>query len=354
MQKKALKHLKTLTLLCVEENKTTQMIYLSILEDLVANIIFANDGEDGYTKYIDNKIDIIITDYEMSKKIRIIDKNIPIILASDLDSTDNIIDAIHIGINNFIKKPINADDLISALQESAKILIANNFLDIQKEKNSYNSYQEDLGFKKELNILRNDFYYQMMDAQSISLVDFLYQPLDVMSGDAYTARRIGEHSTFYLMVDGMGKGLSASLTAMIMTSFTNHVIDTMLKSDDFDFALLVSETMKYIKPILLDEEALAIDYIEINNEDNMLYYAKFAMPVLLMEDSSKNIIRVKSNNPPLCKWQDTFNIDRYDISDISKFLIYSDGIVENETKFDNRPYSDFIEEDFLHSFQEKI
>jgi len=358
MQEETLKYLKTVTLLCVEDNKTTQMIYLSILEDLVGNIIFANNGVDGYSKYIDNTIDIIITDYEMpklnglelSKKIRILNKDIPIILASGIDSTDNIIDALRIGINNFIKKPTTADDLLSALEGSTKILLANNFLNTQKEKNSYNSYQEDLGFKKELNILRNDFYYQMMDSQNTSLVDFLYQPLDVMSGDAYTARRIDEHSTFYLMVDGMGKGLSASLTAMIITSFANHIIDSMIKHDHFDFALLINVTMKYIQPILLDEEALAIDYIEINNEDNMLYYAKFAMPVLLMETSDKEIIRVKSNNPPLCKWQDTFNIDSYDISDISKFLIYSDGIVENETKFDNRPYSDFIEEDFLHSF----
>ena len=63
----------------------------------------------------------------------------------------------------------------------------------------------------------------MIDDYGISLVDFLYQPLDVMSGDAYCARRIDKSSTFYLMVDGMGKGLSASLTAMIMTSFVNHI-----------------------------------------------------------------------------------------------------------------------------------
>ncbi|MCD6173637.1 MAG: SpoIIE family protein phosphatase [Sulfurimonas sp.] len=219
-----------------------------------------------------------------------------------------------------------------------------------QEKESYNSYQEDLGLRKELNILRNDFYYQMINHNNISLVDFLYHPLDVMSGDAYTARRIDENSTFYLMVDGMGKGLSASLTAMLITSFTNYVIDTMLSTDNYDLAILINETMKYIQPILLDEEALAIDYIEINNKDNMIYYAKFAMPVLLMENKNKEIIRLKSNNPPLCKFQDTFNIDKYDINKITKFLIYSDGIVENETIFDNQPYSNFIEKDFLDSF----
>jgi len=74
------------------------------------------------------------------------------------------------------------------------------------------------------------------------------------------------------------------------------------------------------------------------------------MPVTLMQNNKNEIIRLKSNNPPLCKWSDTFNISSHDISDISKFLIYSDGIVENETIYENKPYSDFIEKDFLNSF----
>ncbi len=221
-----------------------------------------------------------------------------------------------------------------------------------QEKKDYSSYQEDLGFKKELNILRNDFYYQMLDYNDISLLDFLYQPLDVMSGDAYTARRIDKYSTFYLMVDGMGKGLSASLTAMIMTSFVNHVFDKMTKGETnyFDLGILIHETMEYIKLILLEEEALAIDFIVMDNENDMLYYAKFAMPVLLMQDEDDKLIRIKSNNAPLCKWSDTFNIGSADISNVTKFLIYSDGIVENETIYDDKPYSDFIETDFLNSF----
>lgn len=362
-----LAYLKNLTLLCVEDNKTTQMLYDSFFEDTVKEVIFADDGKDGYQKYLNhNNIDIIITDYsmpnlngiEMIRDIRELSKDIPIILVSAISDIDVITSALHFGINSFIKKPLIYSEITKALKDTSKILMANQFLQEQRdkklqefqEKERYTSYQEDLGFAKELNILRNDFYYQMINHNGISLVDFLYHPLDVMSGDAYTARRIDESSTFYLMVDGMGKGLSASLTAMIITSFANHIIDSMISTDDYDLAVIINETMKYIQPILLDEEALAIDYIEINNKENMIYYAKFAMPVLLMENKNREIVRVKSNNPPLCKFQDTFNIDRYDISEISKFLIYSDGIVENETIFDNQPYSNFIEKDFLNSF----
>ncbi|MEA3371808.1 MAG: PP2C family protein-serine/threonine phosphatase [Campylobacterota bacterium] len=218
-----------------------------------------------------------------------------------------------------------------------------------QEKHDYHSYQEDLAFKKELNILRNDFYYQMIDSSHISLVDFLYQPLDLISGDAYTARRIDEHRTFYLIVDGMGKGLSASLTAMIMTSFVNHLIDRMTEYDSFSLDILVKESMDYMRPILLDEEAVAVDYILFDTAYDKLSYAKFAMPASLMQDKSRNILKIKSNNPPLSKYTHNYKIDEQDVKDVNKFLFFSDGVVENTTK-DKSTYADFIEDDFNHSF----
>ncbi|OIP54619.1 MAG: response regulator receiver protein, partial [Helicobacteraceae bacterium CG2_30_36_10] len=358
-----------MTLLCVEDTKPLHTLYNSIFKHLVKEIIFADDGEEGYQKFLDKKVDIVITDYLMPKqnglgmieKIRVTDKNIPIILVSAIEDLNVIIKALQFGVNNFVKKPIVNAEIIHSVENASKLLIANDILERERnakltllqEKETYSSYQEDLGFAKELNILRNDFYYQMINSSGISLVDFLYQPLDTMSGDAYSARRIDNHSTFYLMIDGMGKGLSASLTAMIMTSFVNHIFDKMIFLDNFNLGLLIHETIEYIKPILLEEEALSLDYMVIDYEENILYYSKFAMPALLMQNKNSEIIRLKSNNPPLSKYQKTFNMDSYDISDISKFLIYSDGIAENETLLEKRPYSEFIENDFLNSFTRK-
>ncbi|WP_373072039.1 SpoIIE family protein phosphatase [Sulfurimonas sp.] len=220
-----------------------------------------------------------------------------------------------------------------------------------KAKSNYQSHQEILAFAKELNILRNDYYYQMTDYNhDVSLLDFLYHPKDVMSGDAYSARNIDDESSLYIVVDGMGKGLSASLTTMIFISFANHIVDKMLGFDDFDFRILIHETMEYIKPILLDEEALSVDYVLINNKEHTLIYSKFAMPPILMQDQDNKIVKLKSNNPPMSKYSPTFNIDSFDIKGITKFLIYSDGMIENKTIDDKKPYSHFIEDDFLKAF----
>ena len=363
-----LEYINSLTLLCVEDDRTTRFLYDSMLEDIVGKLIFANNGEEGFAKFLEHQdeIDIVLSDYDMpiynglelTKKIRDIDQNIPIILGTAVENVDVVVEALRLGISNFLKKPIQADVLLEILRKASKSLIANEYIEAKRveklkeleEKNSYSSYQEDLAFAKELNILRNDFYYQMIDDKHVSLVDFLYQPLDVISGDAYSARRIDDHRVFYLIVDGMGKGLSASLTAMNMTSFVNHIIDKMLEYDSFSLDILIKESMGYIRPILLDEEAIAIDYILLDTSYSSLSYAKFGMPVVLMQNDKDEIIKLKSNNPPMSKWQTNYKVDEYNVSNIDKFLFYSDGIVENTTKDKSKVYSDYIQKDFLESF----
>ena len=215
---------------------------------------------------------------------------------------------------------------------------------------AYASYQSELAFEKELNILRNDFYYQMISSRSTSLVDFMYRPLDTLSGDTYSARRIDEYRTFYLLVDGMGKGISASFTTVIITSFINHLIDKMIAHESFSLDIIIRESMEFIRPILLDDEVLAIDYICLDDKYRVLEYAKFAMPPFLLQDKQDNITRIKSNNAPLSKWQSEYTIDSCDIKNIEKFLFYSDGIVENSTDCEGLPYAAFIEDDFRDSF----
>lgn len=350
--------LKSVKVLCVEDNKTTQMLYASFLEDLIEEVYFSDDGESGYQKFLEYDVDMVVVDHHMPKmsgleliqKIRTINDAIPIVFASSTDDSEVIMDTFTSGVVCFVKKPVNREEFLKSIYNSARVLLAQAKSKQQKEQEEYTKFQENLGFAKELNILRNDFYYQMIEQEKPYLIDFLYKPLDILSGDAYCARRIDRDNTFYLMVDGMGKGLSASLTAMLMTSFVNHMLDKMIQTDSFDLAVLIHETMEYIKPILLDEESLAIDYIHMDNKEELLYYAKFSMPVLLMESTSSEIIRLRSNNSALSKWQRTFNIDSYDIANIKKFLIYSDGIVENGTVFGTKTYANFIEEDFLKSF----
>jgi len=122
---KVIEYSKDLTLLYVEDNDDAREMTTMILEDFFNTIIVAIDGEDGYEKFKENKIDFIITDInmpnlnglEMSKKIRQIDQKTPIVVLSAHNEDNFFIDSQKIGINDYLLKPIDIDQLTNVIFE---------------------------------------------------------------------------------------------------------------------------------------------------------------------------------------------------------------------------------------------
>ncbi len=106
--------LANFTLLYVEDNTDMQDSMKSFLEDEVKEFYQALNGEEGLALYNEKKPDIILSDInmpkmsglEMSEAIKKLNENQPIILLSAFEETEILKEAINIGINNFIVKPI--------------------------------------------------------------------------------------------------------------------------------------------------------------------------------------------------------------------------------------------------------
>jgi two-component system, HptB-dependent secretion and biofilm response regulator len=344
-------HFKSLTLLCVKNSSLSSSLYKDLLQPLFKKVIMVDSAKEALSLYDNGSINIIFTDYqmpfmnglEMIQMIRQNNKEIPIVFISEeSDSSSVIIDALELGVNHFLKKPIEIETLLEVLTRATKVIIANKTLQ--------NSYQEELGFFKELNILRNDFYYHRVGKKSNTLIDFIYMPLDTLSGDAYSARFLCENHYFYLIVDGMGKGISASYTSILITSFINYKIDQNIKDKDtFSLNMLIKESINYIQPILLEEESLSVTFIEMNMESHKLNFALFSMPPLLLQDKQGTLHKIRSNNQPISKYENNFVINSYEISDMTKYLFYSDGLNENSILGGEGLYARRIQEDFLAS-----
>lgn len=368
-------YLSEMTLLCVENDEFSRVLYASFFDTLVSKVIVVDNEEEGYEQYKKQHIDIIITDhhmpqldgFELIRKVRADNPSMPIILVTAIDSTDSIIEALKLHVSNFVHKPIDTEELFEAVLTAARIVLSKRYVEAERnkkikefqEKERYSAYQERLAFDKELSILRNDFYYQLLESHcrstdtGVIIPDFIYRPLDILSGDAYSARKIDDYTTFYLLVDGMGKGVSASLSAMLMTAHINYSIDNMLKQGNFDLHNLIDDAIAYIQPILLEDEMISVDFIVMNQYETSMHYAKFAMPPSLLQDNTRKIIKLKSNNPPLNRYQKEFNIMRIDISSIVKFLFCTDGLVENTLKNGQGSYESAIEDDFADAFTQK-
>ena len=124
------KFLSELTLLYVEDDPTVRELLAPRLKRVVREIFVAEDGEDGYSQYLEHKPDLILTDIsmpklngiEMSKKIKEKDPDMSIVILSAHSDSSFLLDAIEYGITGYLMKPINKQKLFEVLEKNAKII----------------------------------------------------------------------------------------------------------------------------------------------------------------------------------------------------------------------------------------
>ena len=141
------KKIENILLLYVEDDDNIRKVYERYLKRKVSNVITAIDGQDGYDKYIEFKPSLIVTDIkmprmtglEMSRKIREVDNDIPIIVTTAHTETEFFQDAINIGVDSFLLKPVDMNKLqksIKDISENIKLKIKSKELDkIMDEQN---------------------------------------------------------------------------------------------------------------------------------------------------------------------------------------------------------------------------
>ena len=117
-----------ITVLFVEDEDVLRAIYERILEKYVARLHVAENGKEGLALFREHKPDLIITDIqmpvmdglEMIEYIRKEDRVVRLVILSAYGEAEYFMDAIKIGVNSFLIKPVETKKLISLIQELSK------------------------------------------------------------------------------------------------------------------------------------------------------------------------------------------------------------------------------------------
>ncbi|WP_193111768.1 response regulator [Sulfurimonas paralvinellae] len=358
---------KTLNILCVEDDETILDSYVSLFSPLFQKVYFAKNGKEGLECFKNEKIDIILTDnmmpicngLEMSKAIREIDASVPIILVTALESIETLREAIELQISSFLKKPFTSTELFRTFHLVSKSVIADRcMMKEQEEQILYSQYQENLTFEKEQTIVKND----LQESKKLLHLscDVFYQPKDILSGDSYVIKKINAENYLIFLVDGMGKGISASVSAMLSSAFVNYHIDMLTKEDKaFSLPQLLIDLQEFIGPNLLEYEVISASFLYFDKTKMQMEYAIFSMPPVLYMFDSSQVLKLKSNNTPFTSYSKNFQIDTLDIKPLQKMLIYSDGLNENSVDGSQELYMQYLQKDFrtsknIQEFQSKL
>lgn len=122
--------LQDLKILCVEDETNISKLLKEAIGEYFYSFTLAKDGLEGIEKFHKVNPDIVITDImmpnldglEMTKKIKQLDENIPVIILSAYSEKEKLLKAIDLGISKYFIKPFDPDKLLEYLSFLAKKL----------------------------------------------------------------------------------------------------------------------------------------------------------------------------------------------------------------------------------------
>ena len=127
----ALEHIRGANVLLVEDNEINQQVAREILEGAGLNVALAADGQEGVHAVKENNYDVVLMDVQMpvmdgytaTREIRNLKseiRNVPIIAMTAHAMSGDEDKSLQAGMNGHVTKPIDPDQLFSALQKWIK------------------------------------------------------------------------------------------------------------------------------------------------------------------------------------------------------------------------------------------
>ncbi|ENI9760694.1 response regulator transcription factor [Campylobacter jejuni] len=114
---------KELIILVVEDEVKTRESMINILSERFSKVIGAQNGDEGLKKFKKFKPDLVITDIampimdglDMAREIKEISDDVPIVVLSVYSEKERLLRSIDIGIDKYLIKPVDIEELFKVL-----------------------------------------------------------------------------------------------------------------------------------------------------------------------------------------------------------------------------------------------
>ncbi|EHV5195953.1 butyrate response regulator transcription factor BumR [Campylobacter jejuni] len=114
---------KELIILVVEDEIKTRESLINVLSERFSKVIGAQNGDEGLKKFKKFKPDLVITDIampimdglDMAREIEEISDDVPIVVLSAYSEKERLLRSIDIGIDKYLIKPVDIEELFKVL-----------------------------------------------------------------------------------------------------------------------------------------------------------------------------------------------------------------------------------------------
>lgn len=233
--------------LVVEDNLLQRTLLSSLLRARGYEVETACDGLDAWEKLSQDPPSIVFTDWmmpnmnglELVGKIRASDlqRYVYVIICTGKDSHADLIEGMRGGADDFVSKPINADELAVRLSSGERIIRLENRLEEEKSRleelnrslsTAYETMRSDLESAAEMQraLLPPPTFIHNVQ------FEWIFCPAKVVAGDILGFFPLNEHMAGFYQVDVSGHGIPAAMFSVLLTKLltTTPVSTSLLKT----------------------------------------------------------------------------------------------------------------------------
>lgn len=280
------------------------------------------------------------------------------ILMSSRDTREDLIAGIQAGADDFLRKPIDVDELAVRLRSGQRVLDLQAGLEKRNQllTSAYAQIQSDIdaagSFQKSL--LPRD-----AATEARVRLSWLYLPSNLVSGDALNYFMLDEHHLGFYVLDVAGHGVASAMVAMLVTQYLNPTLSGCLYRDTGHSARQggfndPADAMQALNDQLMrmgiGSSYLTCIYgvLDLRSGTVRLVRAGHTLPVVIDRDGRTEVLREEGDFPlGLIEGADFHSIE-LTLAPGARLCLYSDGITECEGR-DGEQYGLDRMMTFLHT-----
>lgn len=273
-------------ILIVEDNPISSAILKKNLNNWGYETLIACNISEALSIILKEEIQLVITDWlmpggngdELCQRVRATKALFYtyIILVTSLEDSKYTVLGINAGADDFIRKPLQFDELHARIRAGERILI----LEKSLNENNMRLAQAAKKLKAANDAINRDMTMAMSMQQSLLpcvltkyqgiSIDWIYHPSTLLSGDIFNFFPLGEHHVGFYILDVVGHGIASAIQSSIISrslSFDDA------SSNDFKFAQ--SDKSDLYNDNKLNTALMVVTSLNKRfqtDKDNMLYF----------------------------------------------------------------------------------
>lgn len=331
--RQSLDALRQLAVLYVEDEESIRKEVAYFLARRVGRILTAANGREGLDLYRSQRPDLVLSDIQMpvmdglamAAEIKGMQRETPVILTTAFNDTAYLQHAIALGIDGYVLKPIDLEQLMRVTLRSVDILVqAREIIASRAQLAAYHRAAE------EERRLVAELMARMMRPEHLKDHQLRHwlRPTELVGGDLVAAARDRSNRLYVMLADSTGHGLPAALNLLPI----NHIFYSMV-SKNLPVSLMVEEMNWAVHDQSPADHYVAAIVACIDARNRLVEVWNGGLPAALIVDDDGAVVRgFESDNFPLGILDRTFvaETEVFQWAGHGRLAMYSDGLEDAE------------------------